>query len=60
MKKILTKEVRRWVYGLAIAAVPILIHYEVMDVEAGPIVLPFILALLNLSPDEPEQGYLGE
>lgn len=54
MKKILTKEVRRWIYLVAAAAVPVLIFYGVIDAAAAPLLLPLVLALLNLSPDEEE------
>lgn len=49
------RTIRKWVYGVAIAAVPVLIHYEVMDPAAAPLILPLALALLNLTPAEVEQ-----
>ena len=54
MKKLLTKNVRKGIYLVCAAALPILVYYGVLDPEALPLILPLILALLNLSPDEVE------
>jgi DMSO/TMAO reductase YedYZ heme-binding membrane subunit len=43
--------VRRWVYGVAIAAVPFAVYAGWIDPEASPIVLPLILALVMVKPD---------
>lgn len=51
MKKYLTRTVRAWVYGLCIAALPLLLHYGIVDVKAVPLWAGFALALFNLSDD---------
>lgn len=54
MKKLLTREVRKYIYLVAVAAVPVLVFYGVIEPAAAALVLPLVLALLNLSPDEEE------
>ena len=48
MNRYLTPVVRRWVYGLALAALPVLVYYGLVAVEAAPLWLAFVLALLNV------------
>lgn len=50
--KHLTPTVRRWIYGLAIAALPVTVYYDLVEVEASPLWLAFILALLNVNDAE--------
>lgn len=59
--RIASRTVRLYVYGVAIAAVPVLVYAGVMDPTAAPIVLPLVLALLNLTPADVEakDGELG-
>ena len=52
MKKVLTRPVRKWVYGVAIAFVPLAAFLGWMSPQAGALVLPLILAILNLTPDD--------
>lgn len=52
VKKILTREVRKWIYGVAIAAVPVLVYFGIIDVEASALVLPLLMAILNLNPED--------
>lgn len=52
MKKYLDATVRRYLYGVAIAAVPVLVYFGLLEPEATPIVLPLILAVFNVR-DEP-------
>lgn len=61
MNRVLNRTVRKWVYGVAVASVPVLVHYGVMDVEASALLLPLVLALLNLTPADVEakDGELG-
>jgi hypothetical protein len=53
--------VRRWTYGVAIAAGGILVYYRVIEPEALVVWLPLVLALFNTRPpatpdeSEPEQ-----
>lgn len=43
--------IRRWVYGVAIAAVPLAVYAKWIQPEAAPLVLPLILALVMVRPD---------
>lgn len=58
MKKILSflvsREARKYLYSLLIAFVPIALLNGWMEPEAAPLVIGFIVALLNLTPDSPE------
>lgn len=51
MNAILTPTVRRWIYGLCIAALPLLIYFGVVEPEAAPLWLAFVVALLNVSDE---------
>lgn len=53
MKKILNPTVRRYVYGVCIAAVPVLIYFKLMPAEAAPVILPLVLAILNIQDEKP-------
>lgn len=48
MKKYLTPTVRRWVYGIGLAALPVLVFYKLVDPAASPLWLALLLALLNV------------
>ena len=48
----LTKERRAWIYGACLAAFPLLALYGLVEIEAAPVWGGFLLALLNLSPDD--------
>lgn len=59
MEKYLTREVRKWVYGICLAVVPLLVLYGVIDSEAAPLWIAVIgaivaptLALTHLTPKE--------
>lgn len=52
MSKYLTKNVRVWIYGVSIAALPVLTHYGVIDAQAQALAIPLLLALLNIKDDE--------
>jgi hypothetical protein len=43
--------VRAWIYGVAVAFVPLAVYLGWMTIEASPLVLALILAILNLNPD---------
>lgn len=47
----MTPELRRWVYRCAIAAVPVLVYYGLLSPTAVPLLLPLILALLNVNDE---------
>ena len=51
MKTLLTPRFRRWLYGIAIAFVPLAVYAGWLAPEASPIVIPLILAVLNVNDD---------
>lgn len=51
MSKILTPAVRRWLYSIAIAFVPLAVYLGWLAPEASPIVIPLILAVLNVNDE---------
>lgn len=54
--KYLTPAVRRWIYSLALGALPLLMHFDLVEPAATPLWLAFIVALLNINDDTPEEG----
>lgn len=44
----LTPKVRKYIYGVCIAAVPVLIYCKLLPAEAAPVLLPLVLAVLNV------------
>jgi hypothetical protein len=59
--KYLTRDVRKWLYGVSLAAVPLLVAYGVLDEAAAPLwialvasVLAPTLALTHLTPEGDE------
>jgi len=52
MSKFLNREVRKYIYAVAIAFVPLAIYLGWIEPEAAAIVLPLILAVLNLTPKD--------
>lgn len=52
MHNFLNRTVRKYVYGVAIAFVPLAVYLGWIEPEASAIVLPLILAILNLTPQE--------
>lgn len=52
MVNMLTPKVRRYIYGVCIAAVPVLVYFQLIPAEASPVILPLILAVLNVQDDE--------
>lgn len=58
MKKILSflvsREARKYLYSLLIAFVPFALYKGWMEPEAAPLVIGFVVALLNLTPETPE------
>ena len=49
--KHLTPTVRRWVYSLAVASLPVLVHYNLVEPEASPLWLAFVLAFVNVTDE---------
>lgn len=56
IKALLTPRVRRWVYGVAIAAFAVLVYYGVIDPEASPLLLALVLAILNVPTGDSSDG----
>lgn len=57
MNQMFNSATRKYIYGLCIAAVPVLIYFKLMPAEAAPIILPLVLAILNIQePEKPAQG----
>lgn len=60
----LSREHRKWVYGICLAVVPLLVAYGVIEQDAAPLWIALVgavvapsLALRNLSPeDSPEEA----
>lgn len=48
LKRMLSRDVRKYIYGVAIAAFPVLIYFGLMEPEVSPMMLVLLLALLNL------------
>lgn len=57
MNALLTPALRRWLYGIAIAFVPLAAWLGWISPEAVPLVLPLIIAVLNVqeTPDDPAE-----
>lgn len=51
MKQLLNPKVRRYIYGVCIAAVPVLIYFDLIPKESAPVLLPLVLAILNVQDD---------
>lgn len=47
--KYLTPTVRRYIYGLCLALLPVLVYYRLVSPAAAPLWLAFVLAILNVS-----------
>lgn len=52
MNKYLTPTVRRWTYGVCLASLPLLLHFDIVEPEAIPLWAAFALALLNVSDED--------
>lgn len=51
IKGALTPAVRRWVYGLSLVSLPILVFYGLVEPEASPLWAAFALALFNVKDE---------
>lgn len=56
MNKIFNRPVRIWIYSVAVAAVPLAVALGWADPQILALSLPFILALLNLTPADVEKS----
>ena len=52
VNKYLTPVVRRWVYGTALASLPVLVFYGLVEPEASPLWAAFALALFNVKDED--------
>jgi hypothetical protein len=52
LEAVLTPARRRWLYGLCLAALPLLVYFGLVDVKAAPLWLAFVVAILNVRDDE--------
>lgn len=52
MDKLLSREVRKYIYAVAIAFVPLAVYLGWIEPEASAIALPLLLAILNLTPKD--------
>ena len=57
MKDLVPRPIRAWIYGIALAAVPVLVYTGVMEPEGAALALPLILAILNLTPKTEASDY---
>lgn len=48
MNQLLSPTVRKYIYGLCIAAIPVLIYFGLLPAESAPVLLPLVLAVLNV------------
>lgn len=52
MSKYLSPVVRRRIYGVCIASLPLLIHFDIVEPEAAPLWLAFVIAILNVKDED--------
>ncbi len=58
--KHLTPTVRRWLYGVCLAALPLLIYQGLVEPMAAPLWLAFVVALLNVNDVTATPSILGK
>lgn len=46
---VLSREGRKWLYGVAVVAIPLLVLYGAIDPKAAPLWLAFLAALLGVA-----------
>ena len=63
MNKLLSRDGRKWLYGIALTVVPLLVAYGVVEESAAPLWIALVgslvapsLALSHLTPDLPPPG----
>lgn len=52
MDKITSPRFRRYLYSVCIAAVPVAVYFGWLPPEASPVLLPLVLAVLNVNDDD--------
>lgn len=53
--KNISRELRKYLYALAITSIPFLVHLGIIEAEASLLILPMIVAVLNLTPKEAKE-----
>lgn len=53
IRTLFPRRVRLGLYGVALAALPLLLAYGLVEPQVAPLWLGFVAALLFISPDEP-------
>jgi len=63
----ISADVRRWIYGIALAAVPLFVALGILEDEIAPLIIALIgaviapgLALANMTPDAVLEDYETE
>jgi hypothetical protein len=51
LSRVFNATTRRWIYGICIAAVPVLVYFQLIPAESAPVILPLILAIMNVQAD---------
>lgn len=51
MADIKWNKVRKWAYGVSVAAVPLGVYFGLLEPEATPVILPLLLAFFNVNED---------
>ena len=61
LSKLMSREGRKWLYGIALTVVPLLVAYGIIEKSAAPLWIALIgsllaptLALTHLTPEEDE------
>lgn len=55
MNKLVSRELRKYLYGIAVAFVPFAVYMGWMDIEATPLIIALVVAIFNLSPKDVEE-----
>jgi hypothetical protein len=57
-------EIRRWIYGVALAGIPLLVAFGIVEESQAPLWVAFVaaviapgLALANISPDDDQNPH---
>lgn len=60
LRTVFAYRVRAYIYGVALASIPIAISEDLMDPKMAPLAIALLLAILKLSPDTPPQTDLPD
>lgn len=53
LQKVFSATGRRYIYGVCIAVVPAFVYFDLLPPEAAPVILPLVLAILNVQDEPP-------